>query len=607
MQKTILHLDHFQRIDGETDDRGRFQRAIDATPIGGELWVPPGIYRADSIEIRKSIRLSFSKQAKIKAVEINKDILIIEGERESLDYRLLSPVKRGDRKLLLSEEPIDWKAGDMIVLTDEMVRFSDRQQEVNTEVHEIAFIEGNQVILRDFVRLPKTVSSKKGNLYRVFPLEDVEVNQFTFQMKEGSTRGIGLFMQYVRHASVNGIKGYRGAGSGIQIRKALHTHVQNFRFLSPQVTGSGQGYGVQFFGGCLGVMIKDGYTVGCRHAVDLDGCFDAYISHVTDYHSFGAAFVMSHNGFTSDIVFDQCQTYYTLGSGFVAHSQGFADPLTCTFYHFTIKNCIVVMNHSAHAGVYFTSPCKDSTVIHCQLRFQTKRGIGLNNAGIKIYPAKAQMKIVDCQIQGVSKGIALQAAGLTQVENDQSRIIIRDTTIEKCDTAIFCSRGINQQMRLYNIDCRQIGGRVFHFHGKGTFREFVVQGLSLSHSPQCRFYIGTFKGKQSQGIIKQIVTDYTRGFSPSPRWTLTYNQLFLYGNGETILLTGPHTISSRHPLPDGWVEGQRITLMTMDGTWTLYKGRNMVLKDMSQNAIRLNEHHRTTTFIWKNGYWFQVD
>lgn len=605
MTKAILHLDQFQRINGETDDRGRFQRAIDATPEGGELWVPPGHYRADSLKIRKSMRLSFSRQAKIEAVEINKDILTIEGERECQGYALLTPVKRGDRKLLFSEAPTDWKAGDMIVLTDETVRFSDRQKEVNTEVHEIAYIEGNTVILRDFVRLPKAIST--NNVYRVFPLEDVEVNQLTYQMKEGSTRGIGIFMQYVRHAVIHGIQGYRGAGSGVQIRKALHTRVQRFRFLFPQVTGSGQGYGVQFFGGCLHVIVKDGYTVGCRHAVDLDGCFDAYVSHVTDYHSSGAAFVMSHNGFTSDIVFDQCQTYYTYGSGFVANSQGFADPLMCTFYHFTIKNCKVVMNHSAHAGVLFTSPCVHSSVQNCKIRYRTDKGVGLNNAGIRLYPVRTQIKISDCQIQGVNKGIAIQVVGFTRELTGPCRIIVRDTVIEMCDTVFFCSRGTHARLRLYNIECRQIRSSIFYFHRNSCFYEFVLQGLSLFDSPQCRFVIGAFQGKQSQGMIKQIVTDNPRRCSLGSRWTLSYDHLLFDGDGETILLTGSPTTSGQHPLPNGWVEGQRITLMTIDGEWILHKGKNMVFKDENQPFIRLTKNRRTTSFVWKNGYWFQTD
>lgn len=602
-QGQMVSLSQFPRLDGETDDRGRFRRAIEATPTGGKLWVPPGKYFADSIIVKKSIELSFSSQAKVEGVEPNKDILIIEGEREDREYRLLAPVKRGKRRLLLAEEPVGWKSGDMIVLTDDTVRFSDRQQDVNTEVHEIAYIEGKQVVLRDFVRLPKAVSSQKGNLYRVFPLEDVRVSGFHFQMKEGSKRGIGLRMQYVRNAKIYGIAGYRWAGAGIQIRKAIHTYLQDFRFLSPQATGSGQGYGVQFFGGCLGVTVQNGYTVGCRHAIDLDGSYDVSVSHVTDYCSTGAAFVMSHNGFTSDITFDTCQTYNTFGSGFVANSQGFADPLKCTFYHFIVKDCTVVLNHSSKECIFFTSPCKDSAIVRCQLRFQ---GRGLNNAGVRTVPARTQIKVIDCRLEGLKRAIAIQAAKPIAAESDPGYITVRDTTIEKCDTAFFCSRGKEQQLRIDNVDCKEISGGVFYFRDF-SFHELVIDGLSLLHSPQARFAIGTFNGAP-KGRIKRISTDRYDDFSPAQlQWAIPSDQLLLAGDGEVIRLKGSCTISGDDPFPNGWIEGQRLTLIALDHTWVIKKGPNMKLKKANQEAIQLDENQRTVTFIWKAGFWLQID
>jgi len=607
MQNSILNLDQFPRIQGETNDRGRLQRAIDATPAGGILWVPPGHYLADSIKIHKPIQLTFSNEAKVEAVDPNRNILMVEGKREGRCYQLLAPVKRGDQKLLLAEEPIGWKVGDMIVLTDETVRFSDGQQDVNTEVHEIANIAGNQVFLRDFVRLPKAVAKEKGNLYRVFPIEGINIHNLTFRMKEGSKRGIGIFMQYVRNAVINGVIGYRVAGAGVQIRKALHTQVRNFRIFEPQVTGSGQGYGVQFFGGCLDVVIQDGYTVGCRHAVDLDGCFDVYVSRITDYHSSGAAFMMSHNGFTSDVVFDHCQTYHTRGSGFVAYSQGFADPAMCTFYRFTIKHCTVLLEHSSHACVLFTAPCQEVVVLHCSFRFQTRQGIGLQNAGIRLCPIKTQMKILGCTMEGLRKAIDLQGRGSRHVESGKNQILLRDVKIENCDTAIFYADGKEQQLTMLNVECKQIGSSLFHFHPQGTFSKLVIENLSIAESPHCTFCIGRFQGVRTEGRIGRIISDYPKEWSPSYQWTLMYDHLFFYGDGESVLLVGTPTASSRQPLPDGWVEGQRLIIVTKEGQWMLYKGQNMVLKNNHQQSICLNDEQRSITFIWKSGCWFQID
>lgn len=603
---TCTSLDSFPRLPGEHNDRGRFQRAIDATASGGTLLIPPGQYTADSLKVGQSIQLLFSEQSILTATEKNQDILTIEGSRDAENYVLAKPVHRGDCELQLTQTPTGWCPGDMIVLTDDASRFSDKQVGINTEVHEIARVESNNIILCDFVRLPKGVSKLGVNVYRVQPVENVRIKNFSFQMQEGSIRGRGLFMNFVRNCEVSGFKGERSAGSAIQVRKAMHIRIEQFQIRYPQVTGSGQGYGVQMFGGCNHVVIQDGYTVRCRHAVDLDGCFDAFISKVFDYHSTGAAFMMSHNGYSSDIHFDQCKTYYTLGSGFVAYSQGFAKPLQCTFFNFTITNCEVMMNSSAGACVYWYSPCQQAMVRDCKLSYFSKKStIGLNNAGVRLYPAKSDILISGCEISGLRRGIALQVAGLINYKNDQSSITIRDTTIRNCFSAILVNRGFNRKLKIYNLDCDQIVSALFEFVGKGSFQEWVIDGLSLSNSGSCQFYTGEY-GNPSHGMIRNIHTDRCHFYlSNKPTWSLNHTDLFLHGDGETILLQGSPTISSKSPLPDGLVEGQRLTIITTSGTWKLHCGKNMIFQ-RGQSAVTLNKTIRLIKLVWRAGKWFQV-
>ena len=170
---------------------------------------------------------------------------------------------------------------------------------------------------------------------------------------------------------------------------------------------------------------------------------------------------------------------------------------------------------------------------------------------------------------------------------------------------VFFVLSIYARLRLYNIECRQIRSSIFYFHRNSCFYEFVLQGLSLSDSPQCCFVIGAFQGKQSQGMIKQIVTDNPR-CSLGSRWTLSYDHLLFDGDGETILLTGSPTTSGQHPLPtDGWKGTNYID----DHRWGMDPSirESMVFKDENQPFIRLTKNRRTTSFVWKTGYWLQID
>lgn len=610
MKANRVDLNDYDRLEDEEDDRGRFQRAIDDTLEGGELRVPDGYYYADSLVIDKPMTITFEGNATIEAVEENKDILTIQGTAEETTYSLSSNVQRGQRVITLSATPTGYEEGDMIVLTDDTVRAGDGQIDVNSEVHEIAMIVGNQITLRDPVRLPKIVSTV--NVYKVNPVDNVKIYNFSYVAKEGSTAGRGLFLQYVRNTHIRGFRSYQGAGSAIQVQKALYTTIENFNIQKPQVTGSGQGYGVQFYGGCNGVLIRNGFTLDCRHSVDLEGTYDAYVSNVLDYNSRGAAFVMSHNGWASDITFHSCQTINTAGNGFVADSQGFTDPLLCTFYNFNVINCKVITQSSGTAGVYFYSPCKNSIVRDCKIRYLSGAEGGytsLTNTGIRCYPARTELLISGCDISGFRRGISLQTAGTIVYENDNSKITIRDTTIKNCDAAILMNNGQKRRVRIYNLDCDNILAKVFEISGTQSQSEFVVDGLSLTNSDNAFFFTGTFmspSGDQCRGYIANIRTDRPNNYAPAANWNLTDSPLYLYGDGHSVLLTGSNTTSGTSPLPNGLVEGQILTIVTMSGTWTINKGSNMVFLN-GASSVTLNAQRRTLTMIWRNGIWLEIN
>lgn len=779
-QLTVLsrpqkNLKDFQPYPEETNDVGRFRRAIEATPVDGELIVPDGYYFADSLDICKNISLVFQGNATIEATTPDRDILRIVGTRDQHNYVLAKPVKRGDRTLHFTETPC-FVPGDVIILTDDTKRHGDQQADMNTEIHEVEHVINHHpnlitmnmtkdsigygvadgltaysnvqkngifsidpvelmqkislsalsigsyagvkqsisvtanrvytlqmemrlqqvignlagicyliwyradrtrikkqiltecvsqdstpllfrnvrapeqathceihvevstetsgssgtvcfrdpifqeastcIVLRDFVRLPKQISQSGINLYRIHPLEDIVVKNFRFVMKEGSNRGNGLVLHYARGVLLEGIYGYRSIGSGVQVQKSMHVTVKNFRFVKPQKTGSGQGYGVQFYGGCSGILVKDGYTKDCRHAVDLDSTYDAYIVNVMDYNSQGAAFVMSHNGCCSDITFNNCQTLHSIGSGFVADSQGFADPLQCTFYNFNIIGCTAVIQNVATAAVYWYSPCQNSIVRDCNLRFSPDptRSCDLSqlgNAGIRVYPVRTDLLVSGCTISGFRRGISLQVAGKIQGNNDHSVITIRDTIITHCQSAFLFHQGKSRRLILKNIQCQHITKQLFEFNGKTSFQELAIDGLSLHDSHSCRFINvgGKFHicstSSMLQGFINNIHSDRERIKLSSPYWEISSTHLYLMSDGNSLHLQGAGGISTADPLPDGLVAGQKLTLVTTNGKWIIRQGNNMMF-NRNVREIVLNHERRTASFTWHDNKWIEL-
>lgn len=496
MQFARLSLSRFPRYPNESDDIGRIQRAIEYIHEGGELIIPSGTYLADSIQINKSIHIRCSGVVEFIPTTKNKDILTIEGEKSNIFYRLEKNVQRRDTQITLTSSPHDLNPGDMIVLTDDTVRFNDHMTDVNTEIHEVLYVSGQTVWIRDYVRLPKSPAPSGMNLYKIIPIENVRIEGFRYRMLEGSTEGRGIYANMVRNLEIKNISGTRGAGSGVQVRKAINTHIQRFHFSDPQVVGSGQGYGVQFYGGCNGITIRDGYTYGMRHSVDLEGSFECLINNVVDVCSTGASFVLSHNGWCADITIQNCRAINCGGTGIVADSQGVSSnnpdqraPLQLIFYGFRILNCEVISQSLGTSSIHFYSPCKEVRIEGCRVRFRTGRERNLSklsNAGIRLYPGNTDVFIANCDIEGYRRGLAFQSPAGDFINPEDCQIHARDIRIRQCCSAIFFNYGRSKRVSLTNIHCDSIKHQLLELN-HGTFSHLQMENINVVDSPSARF------------------------------------------------------------------------------------------------------------------------
>lgn len=232
------------------------QEAIDAAPIGSEIIFPSGAYNFDSVKITKPITIDF-KNSYVESSVINKNIFEIVGTESENKYALSSPLKRGDDTITLTSNPTDISAGDIIVVRDDAVRATDGKSDMNVETHEVERVIENKIVLKDSIRWKKEISAV-SNVYKIDVVEGVTLKNVTFGMKEGSTFGSPVFADMTRFLRLVSVKTRNTSGSSAFITRSIDFYASDFDFKNPQVTGSGQGYGLQLFGGVSRFIIING-------------------------------------------------------------------------------------------------------------------------------------------------------------------------------------------------------------------------------------------------------------------------------------------------------------------------------------------------------------
>ena len=773
MKKDYYHLSDFPRLPGETDDIGRFRRAIHAMRSGSCLIVPQGHYFLEEICIRKPVSIYFDQKAVVEAVRVNAPyILKWEGGTGYHDYLLAHDLKRGDRSFRILQTPWDLKAGDMIALTDDSTRCSDGQKNVNVEVHEIesihssghellpdgldensllpqgwtghgtlgknvsfswdavesalkmelspvtepgyawmeqrvsgikegerynleimtrmktggsvtgsvyvawydkkerflsyskikefdplcwrrvvngnlmapagaksarvivsihAFKEGDcgllwvkkvsfksavtKIVLKDWVRLPKRVSRHK-NAYKINPLKEVRVENFSYRLKEGSTKGFGILAFNMDRFCIRGLKGERGAESAVQVQRSMNVIVEDFCLKDPQVTGSGQGYGIQFYGGNRGIVIRNGYTSRMRHSIDFEGTFDAWVENVVDEKGKGASFMISHNGWCSDITFSHCRSIDSYSSGFVAEAQGVKDPYELKHYNIQILHCDWQRARRLTEpvcygyGIWLKAPATGE-IMH----FKAVCGDGdmpsvfQDNGAIRLLPTCNDLSIKHVTAEGLRRGVLIAHPSARPEEEYQGKLVFYDIRLRKCRTGFLVNDGERKRVFLYELKMDQIDSWLFEGNGRGSYEKFVLDGLEVSRSHKAglmQFRPQAAHGSVLQGKIARIVSDQSGAFhSLKKNWSLTLSDCLLKGDGETIRFSGKIKDSCAQGIPDGIVEGQRLLLVsTSPDTFTIFSD-NILCRD-EERGITLSPARPSALLIWREKKWIHV-
>lgn len=631
-RSSICNLDEFPRLENEKTDCGRFQRALDNTPSGGVLLIPPGKYVADSIEITQEIQVIGQGEVEIVSTAPNRDIFVVLGAFSDTKFILEKHAMRGDREITLATSPEEnqLKPGDMIVLTEES---ANKPQDVsrNIEVHEIDSIDGKTIVFRDTVYLPKNPA--EVNLYRVYPLNNVRIENICVQLKEGSNCGRGLYANGVRNLTVQGFHGKRMAGSLVQIRKAMHVIVEKFSNDSPQKVGSGQGYGVQFYGGASYITIRDGLTQYCRHSIDLEGTYNACVENVVDMEGLGANFVLVHNGWGTDITFRNCRAVNSRSTGFVVESQGYSDapdknPYKNShkyqLYNFSILDCEVHHKQGYgdfSSGIFFTVPVLGTIVRGCRILHGSGRAPVAKTYGIRMWPCNNHITVQDCSIEGYSRGLCLWVNDIPS-RNDSSanKITFQNLVIRNCDSMALMNSGDLRCVHFKDIKGDGLQSAVFEILSSGSFYELVLEGVSIVNSPSASMFTAMPQGHGGQcirGIISNIQTDrpceLTLASGLLKGGTIPMDTFYLNRVGNSLCLSGEGSISSfkGEVLPDGVLQGQRVTLIatSRSSCWIIHQGKNILFSNNAE-SISLGRDRYAVTLEWRKdgvrGYWYEI-
>ncbi len=762
------HLGDYPRLPEETDDTGRFRRAITAIPSGSLLIVPEGHYYLEEICIRKPVSIRFAKEAVVEAVHVNAPYIFKwEGGLGYHQYCLAENLKRGDRSFTIMQTPWDLQAGDLIVLADDSKRYSDGQANVNVEVHEIesicpsnqellpsshlnrwnrqsnlgdcasfswdanesafqielehltetgfALIEqqtcriregmrynlqvygrletrgavvgtcyvswhdkynrllayskieefapicwkritnGNllapagavsarvvvaihanetgyggclwikevsfksaitKIVLKDEVRLPKQVSLKQ-NVYKVKPLKDVSIENFHYRLKEGSTKGFGILAFNMYRFRVSGLKGERGAESAIQIQRSKDVIVEDFYLKNPQVVGSGQGYGIQFYGGNQGVVVKNGYTRRMRHSVDFEGTFDVLVENVVDEKGKGASFMISHNGWCSDITFSRCKSLESRSSGFVAEAQGVEDPYDLKHYNIHIRHCKWQRASDPDDpagygfGVWLKAPVSGS-ISHFIAAYGNgeKPSVLRDNGAIRLLPTHNKLLIEHIVGEGLRRGVVIVHPAARIETGLKNRLEFRHIYLRKCRTGFFINDGDRKRLFLHDIHMDGVSEWLFEGNWNGTYEKFILDGLTVNHCNQAGFmqkYPQAANQSLLKGRICRIESDQCSPlYSLDEGWSISLHDLMLRGDGKTVWFTGKMKNSCASAIPDGIVEGQQLLLVSKSfSKFTIYS-KNILYRD-GEKGITLSPKQRSALLIWQDGrHWVHI-
>lgn len=590
---------------------GDYQSAINATPDGAILYFPSisTTRIIPELFVTKPITIEFHSPV---SSQLNKNILKVNGTRESTDYILSANVSRGDRTISLSTTPTGFTSGDFIVLQDDTVRPSDSSPNLNMEVHEIESVTGNTLTLTDYVRLKKTVSVK-SNVFKFNPVKDVYIKNPNFQLASGSVSGRLILVEYGVNIHVSNLITKRSVSPVVAFSSSYNCSVNGFDIREPVSTGSGKGYGIQVVYGSNNIKISNGYAKGMRHAIDLNGSFSVLVEDVKSYSGTNGDFMITHNGFDADITFQNCHSFGVKagGYGFACSSQGVVNVFDAMLYNINLINCSVQINEAANShAISLTIPLKDSTIENfIAVCGDGKKISSVANSSILIPTNNTDITIRGLKSYGFWHGIQSTQNDVPSTIDSSCSIKISDVVIKNSNYAITSRNGEGRKIRISGLTVENIAIRIFQLH-YGSIDQLDIKDVDIRNSSNAILFAGLPpKGLNGiKGVIENIKSDVVTlsGLQVVASDKLTFDKLIYYNqNGNIQIYSNSNLTLGTTPLDEGIVEGQKLTIHNVGNFEITLPAYSKIVYKAVGNLV-LNTLKPMLTIQWMNGKWYEV-
>jgi hypothetical protein len=601
------------KADG-TDQSAKIANAIAACPTGGTLIFPKGEY-IGKVVITKPITIDFMG-SKITPPNGEDKIIQAVGTQGTSNYILDSPVTRGDKVLTLTSVPTDIVAGDLIVLRDDTTRVSDGQTDVNLEVHEVYSVDtvAKTIILKDFVRLPKSVSSS-CNVYKIIPIKGIKIRNINLQAVNGAINNHGLYFDMCQDVKLENITMTKSVAPVISFRRSYNCLVDWFNIYQAQATGGGQGYGVQATLGSSNITIRNGYGDGLRHTVDCGNSFDVLVDNVKSVNCDYSHFVLSHNGWDADITFRDCKSYGGTGYAYQFSSQGVSDPYALKAHNIKIIRPKGVIDNNGFAiGIYINAPMEDCYFEDIDFVFKNGASVDTVNSShaFRCLPVNNKNTTVNnFKAKGFRYGIFLYHSDSKTPTNPLDHIKFKNIWLENCDYGYYAQ--FASAIHLENVQMDNINTNHIYIHSTPTgakIRYLVLKNISLKNYTAGKFLRWTEDARDSNGILGEISNIHANtttdgNLSVTAGQALTLEDILLNKNGEVIRMAAISPITmNAEPFPKGLVEGQRMILLSVGSDITIPDGVNNL--NSGGGNIVIGSAKRGAEFVWSGAVWIQV-
>lgn len=601
--------------DGVTDDSAAVQLAYDATPVGGELLFPASTYIA-SLVVTKSIKITFAIGSKLIAPEGITNPLEIRGLASETAYTLAGAAKRGDSQITLTASPADISAGDIIFFTDDTVRPSDNLPDINSEVHEVLSVAGTVITLKDFVRYPKSVSSR--NITKISPVKNVEVLNCTVEGVSGRPNG-GIHVEYAQNVSIFGFAMQGNRHPAVNFARCYKCLIDGFNVSDPDDVTPGNGYGVRSSTGSSAITILNGHAYGMRHAVDLDSSFDVLVSNVLAYNSPFTSFFVAHNSYGSDVTIRDCKSYGTKQNGFCIANQGLSDPYDYTFAGLSILNCEVYADEliALITGVMLEIPVIDALIDGFTMQYldgSTKQSVQI--VGIRCMPNQTDLSIRNASFSGLRDGIAYWAYAnklASELTIFDDRVIrSENVVIRNCTNAFRLTSAIAVLFRGVTVKNADNFAIMSYPAGTTKLRKITFDNVVVSDvttfSNELFFQTDVTAG--AIGGVKNIVNESSSRASYLALvggYQLTSSDLLTNGDGETVSIGSAAAITlNSKPWNEGFIKGQRIQLVCKTAN-NITIPKHSIMRTLDGNNVVLNSSGKyACAFTWDGELWLQT-